>query len=234
VCPQCLSAASIKDYLPRTWRDADSGSGLRVHLRARVPRLKCPKHGVKQLQVPWARRLSHFTRRFEASARVLLQQEGVSAVARRLRITYAQATEIAEPARRLRKIQPFPQGARLLLTPATAADMLEMSEKELDRVLKQGALAYEYARDKSLVIPLEGVARYLKALDRHRAEQRAKQAADTARDRQHEDRLRAQGRMCAGCPRIFDRPRRVGHGRNAWCDDCRPVARKLRRGRGAS
>ena len=53
VCPQCNSAAPIHDHQERRWRHLDTCQYPTV-VHARVPRLNCPTHGVKQLPVPWA------------------------------------------------------------------------------------------------------------------------------------------------------------------------------------
>jgi len=63
-------------------------------VHACVPRLKCPTHGIRQLQVPWAEPGSQFTALFEALAIDWLKQASVSAVARHLRISWDQAAGI--------------------------------------------------------------------------------------------------------------------------------------------
>jgi Transposase/zinc-finger of transposase IS204/IS1001/IS1096/IS1165/Helix-turn-helix domain of transposase family ISL3 len=50
---------------PRTWRYLNFFEH-EAYLHARVPRVKCPDHGVKQVQLPWARGRSDFTLLFEA------------------------------------------------------------------------------------------------------------------------------------------------------------------------
>jgi transposase len=63
-------------------------------VHARVPRLKCPTHGVRQLQVPWAEPGSQFTAMFEALAIDWLKQASIIAVARHLRISWDEAAGI--------------------------------------------------------------------------------------------------------------------------------------------
>ena len=53
VRPQCNSAAPIHDHQERRWRHLDTCQYPTI-VHARVPRLKCPTHGIKQLPVPWA------------------------------------------------------------------------------------------------------------------------------------------------------------------------------------
>ena len=61
VCPQCSSATPIHDHQDRHWRHLDTCQFPTI-VHARVPRLKCPTHGIEQLPVPWAEVGSRFTR----------------------------------------------------------------------------------------------------------------------------------------------------------------------------
>lgn len=94
-CPKCECAVKRHDGVWRTWRDLD------IHLRkttikALVPRVKCPEHGVLTLPVPWADKGSRFTAHFEAAAMELLKECSVSAAAKRLDLTWDQAAGIQE------------------------------------------------------------------------------------------------------------------------------------------
>lgn len=93
VCPECHAEAPIHDHQERSWRHLDTCQ-FRTLIHARVPRLKCPTHGIRQLQVPWAEPGSQFTALFEALAIDWLKQASVSAVARHLRITWDEAAGI--------------------------------------------------------------------------------------------------------------------------------------------
>ena len=53
-----------------------------AYLHARVPRVKCPEHGVHQIPVPWAREGSRFTLLFEALIMTLVREMPVLTVAR--------------------------------------------------------------------------------------------------------------------------------------------------------
>ena len=44
----------------RTWRHLDTCQ-FQTHLHAKIPRVPCPAHGVKQVRVPWAEPRSRFT-----------------------------------------------------------------------------------------------------------------------------------------------------------------------------
>ncbi len=72
-CPKCVTCCSCADHSPeRTWRHLDTMQ-FETILRARVPRSKCGKCGVKTIRVPWAAKSSRFTLMFEAfSIHVLL------------------------------------------------------------------------------------------------------------------------------------------------------------------
>jgi len=93
VCPDCLEQASIHDHQERTWRHLDTCQ-YKTLVHARVPRLDCPKHGVKQIRVPWAEDRSRFTALFEALAIDWMKQAPISAVAERLRLSWDEAAGI--------------------------------------------------------------------------------------------------------------------------------------------
>ena len=93
VCPQCGSAAPIHDHLERRWRHLDTCQFPTI-VHARVPRLKCPTHGIKQLPVPWAEVGSRFTAMFEALAIDWLKHASIQAVAQQLRVSWAEADGI--------------------------------------------------------------------------------------------------------------------------------------------
>lgn len=68
VCPECRKECARHDHAPeREWRHLNVMQFLTV-IRARVPRCRCPEHGVKTVRTPWAEPGSHFTLHFEAFA----------------------------------------------------------------------------------------------------------------------------------------------------------------------
>jgi transposase len=72
-CPECQQALSCYDHAEeRRWRHLDSCQ-FKTFLLARVPRVNCPKHGVKNASVPWSERNSRFTLLFEHFAIDLLR-----------------------------------------------------------------------------------------------------------------------------------------------------------------
>ncbi|QEG20278.1 ISL3 family transposase [Mariniblastus fucicola] len=72
-CPQCDQKLSCYDHSPsRRWRHLDSCQ-FKTMLEASIPRVDCPEHGVKLVQVPWSSPNSRFTLMFEAFAIRLLK-----------------------------------------------------------------------------------------------------------------------------------------------------------------
>lgn len=60
-CPECEQALSCRDHAEeRVWRHLDTCQ-YQTFLHARVPRVDCPTHGVRQVRVPWAEARSRFT-----------------------------------------------------------------------------------------------------------------------------------------------------------------------------
>jgi len=98
-CPCCERQLSIHDHVPeRQWRHLDTCQ-YRTWLHARIPRVKCPEHGVKQVHVPWAEPGGRFSLLFEGHAIEVLQAcEVISAASDILRISWDQAWNILERA----------------------------------------------------------------------------------------------------------------------------------------
>lgn len=72
-CPSCSRSCWLHDHAPqRQWRHLDA-MGFETLLSARMPRVKCPEHGVSTVTVPWAGAHSRFTLAFEAFAIQVLQ-----------------------------------------------------------------------------------------------------------------------------------------------------------------
>ncbi len=97
VCPDCLERAPIHDHRDRVWRHLDTFQ-YKTLLHARVPRLNCPTHGVKQISVPWAEDGSRFTALFEALAIDWMKQASISAIGDRLRLSWDETAGIQERA----------------------------------------------------------------------------------------------------------------------------------------
>jgi len=66
----------------------------RTILIAEIPRVKCAEHGVRQLAAPWSDPGSRFTALFEALVIDWLREANVSAISRRLGLSWAQVAGI--------------------------------------------------------------------------------------------------------------------------------------------
>lgn len=95
-CPECAHTGPCRDHAAeRLWRHLDC-CNFEVYLHARIPRVACPKHGVRQVLVPWADPDSRFTRRFERFAFELLQTCTVTGCAVILGLTWDEARGIQQ------------------------------------------------------------------------------------------------------------------------------------------
>jgi transposase len=79
-CPECGQLCVIHDTAEKRWRHLNFFQ-YSCELLARVPRVICPEHGVRQVAVPWARAGSGFTVMMEAAVLLLAREMTVSAVA---------------------------------------------------------------------------------------------------------------------------------------------------------
>jgi transposase len=83
-CPQCgRVGCGVYDSTERTWRHLNFFQH-KTFLHARQPRIDCPDHGVKTVEVPWARPGAGFTLLMEAFILVLVQGGMTPAQAARL------------------------------------------------------------------------------------------------------------------------------------------------------
>lgn len=81
-CPACeRSGCKAYDTSQKRWRHLNFFQH-EAYIEARVPRVECPEHGVKQVEIPWARPGSGFTLLFEALVLALAKEMPVKAVAR--------------------------------------------------------------------------------------------------------------------------------------------------------
>lgn len=68
LCPDCGKGYRIYDHRgERQWRHLDTLQ-FQTILHCRIPRVECPGHGVKSIEVPWAEKNSRFTALFERLA----------------------------------------------------------------------------------------------------------------------------------------------------------------------
>lgn len=71
---------AVHDTSEKTWRHLDFFQH-EAYLTARVPRVACPEHGVRQVTLPWARPGAGFTLLFEALVMAMVSEMPVRAVA---------------------------------------------------------------------------------------------------------------------------------------------------------
>jgi transposase len=78
-CPSCRQACAVYDSEVKRWRHMNFWQHA-TFLSARVPRVECPEHKVRQVEVPWARPDSGFTLMFEALIMALAREMPVAAI----------------------------------------------------------------------------------------------------------------------------------------------------------
>jgi transposase len=79
-CPECgRQGLKVHDTEEKTWRHLDFFQH-QAYLTARVPRVRCPEHNVRQVRLPWARERSGFTLLFEALVMALVKEMPVAAI----------------------------------------------------------------------------------------------------------------------------------------------------------
>jgi len=82
VCPEGdADSCAVHDTADKTWRHLDFFQH-QAYLHARVPRVRCDTHGVRQVAVAWARPGSGFTLLFEALLLEFAPHMPVAAIAR--------------------------------------------------------------------------------------------------------------------------------------------------------
>ena len=97
-CPECSKGLAVYDHAEeRVWRHLDSCQ-CQTYLHARIPRVNCPEHGVRQVHVPWAEPKSRFTTMFERLAIDMLKECGVSGAADMLGISWDEGWRLMERA----------------------------------------------------------------------------------------------------------------------------------------
>lgn len=97
-CPDCGAALPLYDHVPsRSWRHLDHGSCM-TWLHARIPRVSCVDHGIRQVRIPWALPASRFSLAFEKQAIDVLLEADVLGAARLLRLSWHEAWGLMERA----------------------------------------------------------------------------------------------------------------------------------------
>ena len=111
-CPECQETCGLHDHADeRSWRHLDSCQ-FQTIIRARLPRVRCPEHGVRLVRVPWAEPGSRFTNLFEALAVRVLRETSVSGGAGLLKVSWDEAQGLMARARHPRRRPPHPPPRR--------------------------------------------------------------------------------------------------------------------------
>ncbi len=98
-CPECGKELTCRDHVEeRIWRHLDTCQ-FKTFIHARIPRVNCPEHGVKQVKVFWAEPGSRFTLLMERLIIDVLKECSTVEGARKLmRISWDQAWGVMERA----------------------------------------------------------------------------------------------------------------------------------------
>lgn len=94
-CGKKLPAYDHKEE--RVWRHLDT-MAFQTWVHARPPRVECPDHGVRQVEVPWAESGSRFTKFFERFAVDVSQETDTRGASKILRLSWDEAWGIRERA----------------------------------------------------------------------------------------------------------------------------------------
>lgn len=97
-CPQCGEKLSLYDHKEeREWRHLDMMQ-LQTWVHAKMPRVQCPDHGVKQVDVSWAESGSRFTKFFERFAIDVSQETDTKGASKILKLSWDEAWGIQKRA----------------------------------------------------------------------------------------------------------------------------------------
>ena len=96
-CPICAQSTTRYDHRIRVLRYLDTCQ-YETFLEVYVPRIKCERDGVQQIQIPFAEKHSRFTSRFERAIIVWLQNSPISVVAENFKMSWDEADGIMQRA----------------------------------------------------------------------------------------------------------------------------------------
>ena len=96
-CPICAQSTKRYDHRVRLLRYLDTCQ-YETFLEVHVPRIKCKKDGVQQIQIPYAEKHSRFTSRFEMAIIVWLQSTPISVVADNFNLSWDEVDGIMQRA----------------------------------------------------------------------------------------------------------------------------------------
>jgi len=99
ICPECGKEYSVHDYREeRSWRHLDTCQMITT-ISSKLPRVKCPNHGVKTVSIPWSESNSRTTILFERFAiELLLSSKNQTKTAEILRVSFDVLHHIMEKA----------------------------------------------------------------------------------------------------------------------------------------
>ena len=87
VCSRRCPRYDAGQARPRRWRGLDVGT-VRLQLQYRLPRVRCPEHGVVTAHVPWAKHGAGHTHAFDEQVAWLAVRSSKSAVAELMRVSW--------------------------------------------------------------------------------------------------------------------------------------------------
>lgn len=141
-CPECGRACALHDHQePRHWRHLDTCQYQTV-MSARLPRTKCPEHGVKVVRVPWAEPLSRFTMLFERLVIAWMKEASQSAVAEQFRLSWDEVHGIMDRA----------VARGLARREAEVVEHLGVDEKSFKKRHKYATLVYDLDQSRVLYV----------------------------------------------------------------------------------
>lgn len=97
VCPECGKDCAGYDHRERRWRHLDTCQ-YRTILSARVPRVTCKEHGVRQVNIPWSEPGSRFTALFERLVIDWLKEANTKAVSEQMHLSWDEVDGIMQRA----------------------------------------------------------------------------------------------------------------------------------------
>jgi len=96
-CPICAQSTKLYDHRVRALRYLDTCQ-YETFLEVHVPRVKCDKDGVQQVEIPFAEKHSRFTSRFEMAVIIWLKDCPISKVAENFNLSWDEADGIMQRA----------------------------------------------------------------------------------------------------------------------------------------
>jgi len=96
-CPICAQSTKRYDHRVRILRYLDTCQ-YETFLEVYVPRIKCQKDGVQQIQLPYAEKHSRFTSRFERAIIIWLKSSPISTVAENFELSWDEVDGIMQRA----------------------------------------------------------------------------------------------------------------------------------------